>query len=108
MGKASNFMIGIAIALILVGTVFCYQGFDRKDNYQNYDEYSSINKNAYVGGDAYNYIINGTYFTGYVVLGAASYICSVILLSTGILLKNYQRGLVDAVSVNGSKEEIKL
>lgn len=35
----------------------------------------------HVGGDAYNYIINGTYFTGYVVIASATLLSGVILLT---------------------------
>ena len=39
-------------------------------NYRNSNtSYYSKSVNAYVGGDAYNYIINACYFTGYVSLG---------------------------------------
>lgn len=39
---------------------------------------SENNVNAYVGGDAYNYIINGTYFTAYSVLGVGAFIIATI------------------------------
>ena len=39
-----------------------------------YDDYT----NAYVGGDAYNYIINGTYATAYFVLAGSSFIGSIL------------------------------
>ena len=51
-----------------------YKGYDKITNYYNSD-YSMLNKNAYVGGDAYNYIINGTYAAAYFVL--AWYLCEV-------------------------------
>ena len=38
--------------------------------YENYGS-SSLNVNAYVGGDGYNYIINGTYATTFCALAAA-------------------------------------
>ena len=52
-------------------TVWCwlYKGIDKMTNYYN-SEYSSKLVNAYVGGDAYNYIINGTYATAFFVLTA--------------------------------------
>ncbi len=48
-----------AVFIILFG-IMTYKGYDKITNYYNSD-YSMLNKNAYVGGDAYNYIINGTY-----------------------------------------------
>lgn len=76
----------LATAAFLAGTFFLYFGFDKKNNYNN-PEYSwQDSTNAYVGGDAYNYIINSNYFTGYNVLGIGSYILSVLgLLGDGIL-----------------------
>jgi hypothetical protein len=45
-------------------------------------------KNAYVGGDAYNYIINANYFTGFmvmalilVIIGSAFLICNELVLN---------------------------
>lgn len=72
---------GILCAVFLMlGIFFCFKGFDCKNNYYNSEYSSSLNKNAYVGGDAYNYIINGTYFTGYLTLGGSSLICSITCL----------------------------
>lgn len=59
--------VGIAVILFVVSMFCLYQGYDRMVNYRNSD-YKSVN--AYVGGDAYNYIINGTYSTSFFVLGA--------------------------------------
>lgn len=47
-----------------------YSGFNVKDNYTY--------ENKYVGGDAYNYIINASYFTGYMVLGSAQLLGGII------------------------------
>lgn len=59
-----------AVFIILFG-IMTYKGYDKITNYYNSD-YSMLNKNAYVGGDAYNYIINGTYAAAYFVLAAGS------------------------------------
>ena len=72
--KKTNKTIGIILLIItvlciVVGGIQIKNGFDRKNNYLN-SEYGLL-QNAYVGGDAYNYIINGTYFTGYVTFGSA-------------------------------------
>lgn len=54
------------------GAFFCIgYGLSKIFKYKNLGENLSIlNVNAYVGGDAYNYIINGTYSTTYCVIGA--------------------------------------
>lgn len=43
MKKAANVLMGIAVLLVIAGSVFCYQGFDKKNNYHNSD-YSSLAK----------------------------------------------------------------
>lgn len=68
---ASKFTVWcwLAIASFLGGCITLYKGIDKMTNYYN-SEYSSRLVNAYVGGDAYNYIINGTYATAFFVLTA--------------------------------------
>ena len=50
-------------------------------NYHNSD-YRQVN--AYVGGDAYNYIINGTYATAFFVLTAMF-----VLAAIGLMILHY-------------------
>lgn len=70
----------LAVVLIVIGISFITVGFDKMTNYEN-SEYSwGKHVNAYVGGDAYNYIINGTYFTGYSVLGGFMMLMGVVIL----------------------------
>lgn len=80
-----------AVILAILATGFLARGFYVKNVYENYsdDDYSfhsQENINAYVGGDAYNYIINGTYFTGFMVLSGTTYICAILFLCTSIIL----------------------
>ncbi len=86
MKRASSICIAVAIILIILGSVFFYQGFDKKNNYYSDSTNSELSKNAYVGGDAYNYIINSEYFVGYIVMGSAAYICGSIFICLGIAL----------------------
>ncbi|MDR7856063.1 hypothetical protein [Tissierella sp.] len=83
-------MTMLGILFILSSVVPFYLGFDKLLNYSN-NYNSSLDAstsyltavesvNAYVGGDAYNYIINANYFTGYMVLGLA------LILIGGIIL----------------------
>ena len=77
----------LSFILLLTGITFLTLGFDRIHNYNNPDSEESHlldddneePKNAYVGGDAYNYIINGTHSTSYFVLASAMFILSVLL-----------------------------
>ena len=78
-------VIIFAIICFIVSGIFFAKGHNVKNDYYNSD-YSTLNKNAYVGGDAYNYIINGTYFTGYSVIAAATLICGMILISNSIMI----------------------
>ncbi len=71
---------------VIASCIFFWKAYDVKNNYF-YSEYSdSFNKNAYVGGDAYNIIINGTYFAGYSVIASSCIVCGMISFSTGLLL----------------------
>lgn len=74
----SKILLFLSLTFFAVGAYFVYQGFDKKDNYYQSDYSWSKSVNAYVGGDAYNYIINGTYFAGYCALGGAMFICGSI------------------------------
>lgn len=60
----------LCIILLLLGLSLIGKGFILKNTY-NYE-------NKYVGGDAYNYIINGSYFSGYCALGGTLLICSTL------------------------------
>ena len=60
-----------------------YKGYDKMAHYHS-SEYSSLAKNAYVGGDAYNYIINGTYATSYFVLTTMF-----VLAAIGLIIVHY-------------------
>lgn len=78
------------IVCFIVSIIFFAKSYDVKNEYYNSDVFTSLNKNAYVGGDAYNYIINGTYFTGYsiiasnVLLGGILLLCSTIVVTLRI------------------------
>ena len=70
----------ISIVFIVVGIILLCVGFYKISAYNNPDsEYGYGDSiNSYVGGDAYNYIINGTYFTAYAVMGTGSLIIATI------------------------------
>ena len=76
----------LATIIFLVVAIINYvNGFDKMNNYRN-STFSSIN--AYVGGDAYNYIINSNYFTGYIVIATGSLICAVICATTALKISS--------------------
>lgn len=86
--KVKKWLFGFGITFLVLGLVFLFIGFDKKNSYNNPDsEYAHLYDsddyiNSYVGGDAYNYIINGTYFTGYSVIGMGFLIMSTIACTT--------------------------
>ena len=61
-----------------------YKGIDKMTKYYNSENFPSRNVNAYVGGDAYNYIINGTYATAFFVLTAMF-----VLAAIGLMVLHY-------------------
>ena len=80
----------VSIWETLAGISFCcgiytfIKGIDKMTNYYYSEIYSSLNKNAYVGGDAYNYIINGNYATAFFVLTAMF-----VLAAIGLMILHY-------------------
>ena len=85
-------LIIVAIVLIINGINCINKAFDYKDHYYSSETYPTLNKHVYVGGDAYNYIINANYFTGYIVLGSSLFVCSAISVATSLLLKKKEGG----------------
>lgn len=84
-GKLKKIFLIISGVFLLVSILCIYTGIDKKDNYYNSD-YSSLNVNAYVGGDAYNYIINAGYFAGYFALAGGCLVSSTVLFCAGMFL----------------------
>lgn len=82
--------IGVAVIFCILSCICLWKGFDKILNYRNSDTYTYNNVNAYVGGDAYNYIINAGYFAGFVSLGGCLLIISAIFMTTAIKLKQKQ------------------
>lgn len=52
----------------ILSAFFLYKGFDKISNYSNSESILKEKVNVYVGGDAYNYIINSNLSTSYFVL----------------------------------------
>lgn len=86
MKKVKNVLFIVAALFYLVSGIMLYKGHDKLTNYYN-SEYTTLNNvNAYVGGDAYNYIINGNYATGFFVLSMGFMIAATICLTSGLTL----------------------
>lgn len=82
----SKILYGVAALLLVLSVVFFFTGKHKKDNYMMSDYSFQKDVNAYVGGDAYNYIINGTYFSGYMAAAAGSLVAAAILVSSGTII----------------------
>ena len=78
--KKSYVFSWIGIALIVASLIFFYKGYDKTNNYRNSDSIYSENVNAYVGGDAYNYIINAEYANGNFIIAIGLDIIATILI----------------------------
>jgi hypothetical protein len=76
-----------AIIFYIKAVVFFAKGYDKVTNYYSSDNYSDLNVNAYVGGDAYNYIINANYLTANFVVGGTFVIVGTMILMTGSIVK---------------------
>ena len=86
MKKCIPLLFTVAAIFYLVSGVMLYKGYDKMTNYYQSEYSASRNVNAYVGGDAYNYIINGNYATGFFVLSAGFMITGTIFLSSGVIV----------------------
>ncbi|WP_053956809.1 hypothetical protein [Inediibacterium massiliense] len=70
-----------------ISAIFICTGFYKMFCYDSGESYTKDPVNAYVGGDAYNYIINSNYATGYFVL-ALSF---TILGSTALIIESLNK-----------------
>lgn len=68
----------LSIISVLFGGIFWCIGFYKLLAYDSgeYEPYTTTN--AYVGGDAYNFIINASYFTAFAVMGGTCFICGAL------------------------------
>ena len=82
-------LVTICVVFAILGAILIGTGFYKITSYNNPDSDYSFDTeyiNSYVGGDAYNYIINGTYFTAYAVMGTGALIISAITGSAEAIL----------------------
>ncbi len=77
----------MAILFYIISFVDLSKGFDKMNHYHNNEYFPSKSVNAYVGGDAYNYIINAGYATGYFVLFAGFFISGTLCLTGGVVAR---------------------
>lgn len=81
MGKeAKKFLNYISGILYLIGIFFVCSGFYKIFWYKNDDVFREDNVNNYVGGDAYNYMINSQRATAYFVIAGVLIITATLIL----------------------------
>lgn len=73
-----------SICSVIVSVIMLIIGFNKMFRYDNGEHFPYEYINAYVSGDAYNYIINGTYATAYFVLAG-----TFLLAAIGLLVLDY-------------------
>ena len=82
-----------AILFYVLFAVMLYKGYDKMTHYENSEHSWGEHVNAYVGGDAYNYIINGNYATGFFVLSIGFLISGTLCVGIGVLAEAPQDDL---------------
>ena len=83
-----------------VSLIFLYMGFDKIYSYDNGELYPYTYHNAYVGGDAYNYIINGNYATAFFVLTL-----TFAMLGIGFCVLAYMRKMSESFTATATSSE---
>lgn len=80
----------ISVLSYLTSAIFIGMGFHKLYVYEN-DELSFDTVNAYVGGDAYNYIINSSMATAFFVLAALFATIATLFILIESLNKSFSR-----------------
>lgn len=93
--KMVKALLALSIILILIGGALFTKGAYVKNVYKNYTFTSA---NAYVGGDAYNYIINASYFSGYMAAGGACIVSACTSFGFSCLLRS--KAKVDDITIS--------
>lgn len=100
----------IAVCFYIVSAVMLYKGYDKMTNYRNSESLYVENINAYVGGDAYNYIINGNYATGFFVLSVGFLLTGTICVGTGLIIKcipdNISSSTIKEANIESKDDEL--
>ena len=84
---------GLSSIAFIISAIALGLGLDKMFNYDSGEYYPYEYHNAYVGGDAYNYIINGNYATGFFVLATMF-----ALMGIGFIVLYYLSKMADGQS----------
>lgn len=88
----------------IIGFISLYFSYDKFSNYVNTKQ-SILNVNSYVGGDAYNYIINASYFTGFAVIGIGLLIIGTLFIIGATNVENSEMMLNEMKTQTGNQKE---
>ena len=91
--KGKGVWRGLSSIAFIISAIALSLGLDKMFNYNSGEYYPYEYHNAYVGGDAYNYIINGNYATGFFVLATMF-----ALMGVGFIVVYYLSKMVDGQS----------
>lgn len=104
--KPYKYLYYLATVFYLLAAAMLYKGIDKMVNYKNSEYTFGDHVNSYVGGDAYNYIINGTYSTSFFVLTAGFLIAGILLSGFGLLLnEGVGRGVEAQTSASSESKQ---
>lgn len=84
---------GLSSIAFIISAIVLGLGLDKMFNYDSGEYYPYEYHNAYVGGDAYNYIINSNYATGFFVLATMF-----ALMGIGFIVLYYLSKMADGQS----------
>mgnify|MGYP007101888630 CR=1 FL=1 len=101
------FLIVLSLVLFACCGVLAGTSMDKINNYAGYTGDGEETVNAYVQGDAYNYIINSVYFSGYAVYAAACGIGGIIALAFGGLLVCLH-GKMDIIALQAARNALNI
>lgn len=96
--KAKIFRV-IAVLLLMLSFYNFNRGYDKRDNYVNSEYSTSLNVNAYVKGDAYNFIVNSNFFTAYSVLGVGYGIGGILFLLGAELISELEKNRIENAEI---------
>jgi hypothetical protein len=89
----------------LISAIFMGLGFHKLYKYENYDSEILDSVNAYVGGDAYNYIINTGYATSFFIIATLfTILASFILLMDKLSQKELKQLTIQSKQLTDTKE----
>ncbi len=81
----------------LVSLILIFKGSDRLTKYQMSEYSSEDDRYAYVGGDAYNYIINTNVMNSYFTISASLLVAGTLFIVAGLIVNAIRVGKLDVM-----------